>query len=139
MAFSGKNPTLFNAAVNGYMAGALAGRAITDPTAGDYTVLAASAIAFATEVDAQIAVDATITTAGTPNTTIAPVAGNTTACALTKSHLMFSLCFGWWEGRLNLNPDAVAGDYLTIALGIVAAYNATVTAYGTAPGGTSLI
>jgi hypothetical protein len=139
MAFSGNNPTLFNAAVDGYMAGALTGRPITDATSTDYTALAASAIAFATEVDAQIIVDATITTAGTPNTTIAPIAGNTTACLNAKGYLMFSLCFGWWAGRLNPTPDVTAGDYLSAALGIKAAYTATVTAYASAPGGTSLI
>lgn len=139
MAFSGNNPTLFNAAVDGYMAGALAGRGISDTVSADYTVLAASAIAFATEVDAQIAVDATITTAGAPNTTVAPIAGATTANLNAKGHLMFSLCFGWWEGRLNNTPDVVAGDYLSIALGIKAAYVATLAAYLTAPGGSSLV
>ena len=139
MAFSGNNPTLFNAAVDGYMAGALSGRAITDATSTDYTVLAASAIAFATEVDAQIIVDATITTAGTPNTTIAPIAGNTTACLNAKGHLMLALCYGWWAGRLNNTPDVTAGDYLGAALGIKAAYTATVTGFASAPGGTSLV
>jgi hypothetical protein len=139
MAFSGNNPTLFNAAVDGYIAGALAGRGISDSVSADYTALGVAAAAFATEVDAQITVDATITTAGTPNTTIAPVAGNTTACLNAKGHLMFSLCFGWWEGRLNNTPDPVATDYLSIALAIKAAYVAGLAAFAAAPGGTSLV
>jgi hypothetical protein len=139
MAFSGNNPTLFNAAVNGYIGGVVAGRAISDTVTADYTAIEAAAAAFATEVDAQITVDATITTAGTPNTTIAPVAGATSANAYAKSHLMFSLCFGFWEGRLNPSPDPVAADYLSIALAIKAAYTAGVAAYAQAPGGTSLV
>jgi len=139
MAFSGNNPTLFNAAVNGFLAGVLDSRAGLDPVTADYAAIEAAAVAFATEVDAQIAVDANITTAGTPNTTIAPVAGATSAGAYAKSHLMFSLCFGQWSGRLNQVPDPLAADYLSLALGIKGAYNAGLAAYAAAPGGTSLV
>jgi hypothetical protein len=139
MAFSGNNPTLYNACVNGYIGGALSGRAIVDTVTSDYSALEVAAAAFAAEVDAQIAVDATLTTAGTPNTTIAPVAGNTTACLSAKSHLMFSLCYGYWAGRLNPSPDPVVTDYLAAALAIKAAYNAGLAAYAAAPGGTSLV
>lgn len=139
MAFSGNNPSLYNAAVDGFLAGALAGRTIVDDVSADYTALEVAAAAFAAEVDAQIAVDATLTTAGTPNTTIAPVAGSTTANLNAKGHLMFSLCFGYWEGRLNPSPDPVQTDYLAAALAIKAAYNAGIAAYALAPGGTSLV
>jgi hypothetical protein len=139
MAFSGNNPTLFNAAVDGFMAGSVADRGITDTTAGDYSTLVTAALAFATELDAQIAVDATITTAGAPNTTIAPIAGATTANLNAKGHLMFSLCYGYWVGRLNPTPDPVAVDYLPAALAIKAVYNETVAGYASAPGGSSLV
>jgi hypothetical protein len=137
MAFSGNNQTIFNQAFNGYMAGALSGRPIADTVAADYSSLVTSGLAFAQEVDANIPTDAELST-GAGGTTIAPAAGAAAANAYAKSSLMFSLCLGYWQGRLNNTPDPVATDYLSIALAIKAAYVESVAGYASAPGGSSL-
>ncbi len=54
------NILLYNAALNGFMAGAFAGGWPTDPTAADYEDLAAQAQTFATAMDTAIANDASI-------------------------------------------------------------------------------
>lgn len=135
MAFSGNNQSIYNAAYNGFIGGAVAGRGVTDPTASDYSSLATAAIAFATEVDANVPTDAELST-GAAGTTIAPSAGVNAAAAYAKTHLMYSLCFGYWAGRYNV--DIVTSDYLTDALAIKAVYTEGVAGYASAPGGTSL-
>jgi hypothetical protein len=58
------NILLYNAALNGFMAGAFAGGWPTDPTAADYADIADQAETFAVALDTAIANDASISQAG---------------------------------------------------------------------------
>jgi hypothetical protein len=135
MAFSGNNQSIYNAAYDGFLAGALAGKVYTDETAADYATLTASATAFATEQDSVIATDPELST-GAGGTTVPPTTNVLTQNQLAKVHLMFSLCFGYWSGRFN--SDNVPSDYTNSALAIKAVYTEAVAGYANAPGGTSL-
>lgn len=133
MAFTGNNQTLFNAAMDGALAGMMAGRDMKDATQNDYNAVASAALSYATEVDAQIAADATLTAAGA---TVIPASAANQQNFNAKSHLMQAISFGVWHGRSgtdNNNPD-----YLVLAKAVAAAYAAAVAAYANAPGGTSL-
>jgi hypothetical protein len=133
MAFSGHNQTLYNAALNGALAGMMSGRPITDATTADYAAMGNAATAFATEVDAGIAADATLTTAGA---TLVPASAANQANALAKSNLMNALCKAYWEGRVG--SDTTDADYSEGATAIAAVYAQGVAQYALAPGGTSL-
>ena len=135
MAFTGNNQTIFNAALDGAMAGTLSGRSISDLTQADYNVYAQAALALATEVDANIATDPNLST-GAGGTTIAPVAGVTTATLNAKGHLAFALSFAVTEGRPL--QDITAADYSVLGQAVAKAYAAAVAQYANAPGGTSL-
>jgi hypothetical protein len=140
MAFSGNNQSIFNSALNGCLAGMLAGGQVVDPTAADFASMVAIAVAFATEVDAKIATDAAMST-GAAGTTIDPVAGATQATFIAKPNLAFALCFGYWFGRpFAPGVTATAAGYVVGATSIAAIYaEATGAAgYGAAPGGSSL-
>lgn len=67
------NALLYNAALNGYLAGALAGAPQSDPTQLDYKPIVDQAVVFATAMDAAIANDAVATPqpAGTPAISVA--------------------------------------------------------------------
>src|SRR5712671_3845781 len=93
------NKPLYDAAYGGFLGGAFEGRYITDPVAAHYAGIKAAAIAFATEVDAQIG-------AGSPS--------------IEEQVLMQTLCQGVMSGMFN--PDAVAGDYAIVAAAIAALY-----------------
>jgi hypothetical protein len=54
------NALLFNAALDGFVAGSVAGQGLTDTTSADYAGLVASATNYATEVDSLIGNDSTI-------------------------------------------------------------------------------
>jgi len=56
------NVQLFDAALAGYLGGAVNGHTQTDPTAADYAGLVTSAVNFATAVDAAIPADAALIT-----------------------------------------------------------------------------
>jgi hypothetical protein len=53
------NAVLFNAALNGYLSGAMVGSNLTDPTATDYAGIVNQAKNWATELDSLIATDTT--------------------------------------------------------------------------------
>lgn len=149
MAFTGNNPTLYNAAFNGALAGMFAGGAINAasvPSATDTETVAmvAQCTAFATEVDSLIAItgaQANITTAASPNTTKAPIAGITTASQLAFSDVLFGLCFAAFFQKPNTVtvPAPAAVQYAQLAAAVVAVYTAAQTGYAGAPGGTSLL
>ena len=149
MSFTGNNPTLYNAAFNGALAGMIAGNqlnAAAVPSATDQNTVAmvAAATAFATEVDSLIPItgaQANITTSATPNTTKAPVAGITTASQLAFSVVLFGICFGYWFGRPDnvTSPAPTAAGFAQPAAAVVAIYTAAQTGYAGAPGGTSLL
>lgn len=134
MAFSGNNQSLYNAALNGALAGQIAGSQIADGNTAHYATYGNVASAFAKEVDAGIVADATLTTAGA---TLVPASAANQANALAKTSIMFQLCFAYWLGRQGAS-DITATDYAVAAAAIAAAYAQAVTQYGLAPGGTSL-
>jgi hypothetical protein len=97
------NALLFNAAFNGFMAGAFAGSYQTDPTQADYAPIVNQAVTFATAMDAAIPTD----TAGSPQpatTTGISVAGGAAIqpagssavveAQSLKPSLLQALCFG---------------------------------------------
>lgn len=133
MAFTGNNQTIFNSAMNGALAGMMKGRPLTDATAADYQNMCKVALAFATEVDSEIAVDATLTAAGA---TVVPATAANQQNYNAKSHLIASLCFAYWDGRWS--TDQTAGDWSVGAAAVAAAYAEQVATYANAPGGTSL-
>ena len=83
--------------------------------------------AFATEVDAQIAIDTTITTGG--GGAVLAITGGSNAQIgpeLAKRDLLFAIVSGVLAGRVL--TDATAADYATLATQIAALYSAGVTA-----------
>jgi hypothetical protein len=134
MAFSGNNQTLYNAALNGCLAGQVAARQIKDAVTADYAVLGNVATIFAQEVDAQIAADATLSAAGA---TVVPASAANQQNALTKSNIMFAICFGLWFSRGGA-ADVTLADYLADALAVKAVFLQAVAQYALAAGGTSL-
>lgn len=111
------NNLLFNAALNGYLAGSLAGRSGTDPTVA--TIVTAAA-AFATRVDSKIALDGTISGGG--GVSLPPTTAAITDAQASKTQCMQAICAGLMGGRYN--TDAVAADYDAIAITIAAQYTA---------------
>jgi hypothetical protein len=105
------NNQLFDAALAGFMSGAL-NSFITDPTQADYAGLVDAATAFATEVDAAIPVDGTVVT---------PVDSTT----LAKVNVLTSICSAVLAGRVP--TSTVPSSYSVVAAAIKAAYNETVT------------
>lgn len=134
MAFSGNNQTIYNAALNGTLAGMQEGRPLTDGTSADYAVQGNVASAFAKEVDSLIAADATLTTAGA---TLVPASAANQANALAKVNAMLAICRAVWAGRGGAS-DVTAVDYAVLAAAVVAVYNQAIAQYALAPGGTSL-
>lgn len=123
------NALLFNAALNGYLAGALAGAYQTDPTQADYAPIVNQAVVFATAMDAAIAVDliAAPQPAGTPPISIAGGAAIVGAGAswlieaqAIKPGLLQSLCFGMAFQRYT--TGLTAGNYTTLIAAIKAVY-----------------
>lgn len=138
MAFSGNNQSIYNAAFDGAMAGMMAGAQSADPTQADYNVIAAVATLWATKLDSLIATDANLST-GAGGTTIAPIAGVTTASLNAKSHLAFALSFGFFVNRNQPTTAGITANTFTVgATAIAAAYAAGVAQYALAPGGSSL-
>lgn len=138
MAFSGNNQTIYNAALDGALAGMVASGQVQDPTTADYAALGAAATVWATKLDSLIATDATLST-GAGGTTIAPIAGATTANLNAKGHLAFALSFGFWFGRnVPLSAPVTAAAVTAGATAVAAVYAQGVAQYALAPGGSSL-
>jgi hypothetical protein len=138
MSFSGNVQSIFNAALNGCLAGMVAGAQGQDSTATDYNQLGAVALAVATEVDSVVGADATLAGSGA---TVVPASAANQANALAKPALMFGICFGYFFQRPNWlggSSSTTATTYATAAAAIKAIYTQAVTQYGNAPGGTSL-
>jgi hypothetical protein len=126
------NPTIANAFYDGAMGGMLAAAIQVGAVAASYASFAAVALAFAAECDAQFLIDTSISVAGPPNTTVAPVAGVTTANLNFKSHLAFSLAFGYFFGRATAGQgSSLAASYAGAAAIVAAAYTEAVTVLGT--------
>src|SRR3990172_7084509 len=114
------NNCLLNAAVCGFIQGALDGRKIRSTTATDYLGLKNAAAAFASQVNLAIPFDALITTGAGDPTMLA----QTTATIQSNSHfrcsLMESICAGVMSG--SYTEDATAADYTALANAAAAAY-----------------
>lgn len=115
------NPLLFNAALTGYLAGMFGGQGNpADATATDYANAVTQAVAYATALDLAIPLDATITTAGAPNTALAPQA--TTAnveYGQGKPPIVWGLSFGAsfarFQGPMGTPaPPFTAQDFTTV-------------------------
>lgn len=131
-AIAAVNPTLANAAYAGALAGILAGAVQVTGTAANYAAAANVALAFATEFDAQFTVDTTISVSASPDTTIAPVAGVTTANLNFKGHLAFALAFGYFFARASAaQGSTTATSYSGAAIILAAAYTEAVSVLGT--------
>ncbi len=133
------NQTLYNAALNGALAGMFAGSPVQDTTSADYAPYTAVATAFASAVDAGIGADATLTAAGA---TIVPTTAAQQANALAKSDLMHGICSSYWFQKSAAIPPNTGtppvppspGQYGALPGGngaapaVTALYNAAVTA-----------
>ena len=135
MSFSGNNQTLFNAALNGALAGILASGKLVDATQADYANMSATAMNFAAAVDAGITADATLTTGGA---SIVPGTAAQQANAVAKSAIMFGLSFGYFFQRSIAGAAIAQTNFTTDATFIKAAFNQAVAQYALAAGGTSL-
>src|SRR5208337_4613923 len=90
----------FNAALAGALRASLAGRLQTNNVASSYASLVTACAAFATEVDAQIPFDATITTSSSVATVLAMTTANTvSAPQYTKPRLLENIVAGALDGR----------------------------------------
>jgi hypothetical protein len=133
MAFSGNNQTLYNAALNGALAGMMSGRMSLDATIADYASVGAAATAYAAKVDSLIAADPTLTAAGA---TLVPASAANQQNFNAKSSLMHHLSAAIWRDRAG--TDTTSADYASMAAAVVAQYNEGIAQYALAPGGTSL-
>lgn len=118
------NDILYNAAIAGFIGGAMAGRNPTSQTSGDYTDLVDAAEAFATQVDSKIANDATISEAD--GDAKAPATNTIQQAQLGKVQCMAQLCMALTSGR-SYNSE-VAADYDDLADVIAAEYAAAIAA-----------
>ena len=121
------NPLLYNAALAGFIGGAIAGQQLTSVTSAQYNTLVAAGVAFATEVDSKIAADvaATPQPAGSQAitvgaTSIAPTTGPIIEGEVGKSGFMKAICFGVMFQRYSL--DATAADYSALAAAAAVLY-----------------
>lgn len=123
------NILLYNAALNGFLSGALAGAFQTDPVQGDYTTIVSQAVIFATAMDAAIPNDnvgasqpvgtAAISVIGTG---VAITGGGTSALVegqAIKPQLLQMLCFGFAFQRY---ATGTAPTYTTAIAAIKAIY-----------------
>jgi len=123
------NAILFNAALNGYLAGALAGAPLTDSTQADYAGIVSSAVAWATEIDSIIPTDdgASPQPAGTQpisvvttGVAIAPTTGTILEGQLAKTSLMTQLSYGVAFQRYATGLTATT--FASLAAAVKAAY-----------------
>jgi len=115
------NNCLLNAAMIGFVQGALDGRKITSPTATDYLALKNAAVAFAGKVNTAIPFDALITTSGADPTMLVDTASQTIQSnTQMRPALLQAICAGAMSG--SYTEDAVAADYTNLANACAAAY-----------------
>jgi hypothetical protein len=149
---TGNNPTLYNEAYCGFVAGALAARPFGfGPVSGDeppavlpssdpsYAAIAEAAVAFALEVDATVGgIDSTahgtiptgagtqpitVTTGGTQGV-VSPTTGALQTAQMGKTGLMWGLCRAvqWGKPLVGNVDDVTPSTYSPAAQSIVAAY-----------------
>jgi hypothetical protein len=140
------NAIFFNAAIEGYIAGSIKGRALTEtnpngtppaigvPPNASYAALAAQAILWAEALDNYIPTDdvaapqpaGTIAT-GVVSTGVAiiPTTGTIQFGQLAKSRLVAALTYGAFSGRYDAEPtvdEPTEGQYVTTAAAVAALY-----------------
>ena len=116
------NPLLYNAAQNGFVRANAVGRGpFVTENAG---ALATLAVSFAAAFDALIDLDATITTAGSPNATTEPTTGAITNAQISKSATAEASVFATFAG----GQSAASGSFPSLAASAAALYSALTTA-----------
>jgi hypothetical protein len=122
------NQVLLNAALAGFVTGALQASKIVDPTAGDYAALVAQGVPFATQVDAAIPNDTEIS--GVAGVTLPPTTSDIQLAQISQSLLVEGLSeatrFGQYQAPAT--PEAQAG-FTTAAAAIAALYAETVASF----------
>jgi len=114
-------PSIFNAALTGFVAGMMTTRPNIDPTSGDYAAFTAAGVVFATAFDIAIGADATLAGAGA---TVVPATAANANSGETRPSLALSLCTAYWSGK-SLNgtaADLAAGTYTVAIAAIKAQY-----------------
>lgn len=121
------NVLLYNAALNGYVAGALAGAYQTDPTQADYTAIVNQANTFADAVDTAFPNDTNISNVPGPGPGTALVPSNQaiTAYQAQRVQLLEMLCFGFAFQRYT--TGVAAANFATAIAAIRAVYLQTLT------------
>jgi hypothetical protein len=118
------NPTLYNGALAGFIAGGLAGTLQTvtsSSTTGAYGLLAAAAEVFAAAVDTAITADAALSASNATKPATTAAISNGLA---SKPGLLADIVMGQMFGRYTV--DLTAGDYTALVTSVVAAYTAAV-------------
>lgn len=122
------NELLYNAAIAGFIAGNMAGRSPDSEVSGDYTNLVDAAEAFATQLDSDIAEDATISQAG--GNALAPTTAAIAQAQAGKTQLLASIVQAITSGRFYTSETAA--DYANLADVCAAQYAAGIAALLTA-------
>jgi hypothetical protein len=113
-------PALYNAALSGFLEGALS----LAPSGAQNAALVTAAQAYATLVDATIPTDATLTTAANATTNLAATPAN--ANALSSRPLALQ---GFCRSQIQaFGTDPTGADYTALATAVAATYAAYVAA-----------
>lgn len=117
-----KNNCYYNAAVAGFISGALATRSPpSSGTATDYAALKNAAVAFATQLDSKIAFDALVTTANNDPTMLVDTGSQTVQSdTILRPALLANIVAGVISGTYP--TSAVAADYDTLATHVAAVF-----------------
>lgn len=116
------NPTLYNGALGGMVAGLNFSRANTGITT-TYDSQVAAAKTFATAMDAAITALASLSAS---NATLVAGAGAGADVVGSRPALMFALCYSYWATRslVGSSVDTTAGTYTTAVAAIKAQWDA---------------
>lgn len=131
MTFNAVNPVLYNAAIAGIISAAAPGNPVAGTVAATvFQEVTAVAVVVAQAIDAAITIDATITGAGTPNTTLPGDTSAAVANALSaKAGLMRGLCGAAFRGQTTVSlVSGAIPNQANIVAGIVAKYTAGIAA-----------
>jgi len=122
------NNLLYNAAVVGFVEGALQGRVSVDDTPADYGALFVAAQSYALSLDTLIANDVTIS--GALGVTLPPSTAAIAANQTAKVNLVLGLSAAIFDGRFNVT--ATPGFYAEQAAAVFAQYTEGVATFTTA-------
>ncbi len=121
MAYVAINPLIFNAALQGFLQGAMTEQYLTDATQADYAAVALAANAFAQAVDTAVPVDAAITAAGVA---VAPTTGTIIEKEMAKAGIIQGLSAAISSKRYSTN--ATVANWNTVAAAVNALYQESV-------------